>query len=57
LLALAGVDPSEISRRTGQGSVAFTYDRSGHLFPEVDSGAEAELRRIGPRDGRAMEAL
>jgi hypothetical protein len=35
LLALAGVDPSEISRRAGHFSVAFTYD-CGHLFPEID---------------------
>jgi hypothetical protein len=26
LLALAGVDPSEIARRAGHSSVAFTYD-------------------------------
>jgi integrase len=36
LLALAGVDPSEIARRAGHSSVAFAYDRYGHLFPEID---------------------
>ncbi|MGB9112679.1 MAG: tyrosine-type recombinase/integrase [Acidimicrobiales bacterium] len=52
LLAAAGVDPSEIARRAGHSSVAFTYDRYGHLFPEVDSGAAAKLdglRRTGLR--------
>jgi integrase len=43
LLAGAGVDPSEIARRAGHSSVAFTYDRYGHLFPEVDSGAAGKL--------------
>ena len=43
LLAAAGVDPSEIARRAGHSSVSFTYDRYGHLFPEVDSGAAAKL--------------
>jgi integrase len=38
-LAAAGVDPSEIARRAGHASVAFTYDRYGHLLPEVDKQA------------------
>jgi integrase len=46
LLAAAGVDPSEIARRAGHSSVSFTYDRYGHLFPEVDSGAAAKLDAI-----------
>jgi integrase len=46
LLALAGVDPSEISRRAGHSSVAFTYDRYGHLFPEVDKQAAEKLERV-----------
>ena len=39
------------SARAGHSSVAFTYDRYGHLFPEVDSGAAAKrdaLRNSGP---------
>jgi integrase len=46
LLALAGVDPSEISRRAGHSSVAFTYDRYGHLFPEIDKQAAQKLERV-----------
>jgi len=46
LLAAAGVDPSEIARRAGHTSVAFTYDRYGHLFPEVDVGAAAKLNAL-----------
>jgi integrase len=46
LLVAAGVDPSEIARRAGHSSVAFTYDRYGHLFPEVDSGAAVKLDAI-----------
>jgi integrase len=46
LLALAGVDPSEISRRAGHSSVAFTYDRYGHLFPEIDKDAGDKLERV-----------
>jgi hypothetical protein len=47
LLALAGVDPSEISRlRKGHASVAFTYDRYGHLLPEVDKQAAAKLEAL-----------
>jgi integrase len=46
LLALAGVDPSEISRRAGHSWVAFTYDRYGHLFPEVDKQAAQKLERV-----------
>jgi len=45
LLALAGVDPSEISRRAGHFSVAFTYD-CGHLFPEIDKQAAQMLERV-----------
>jgi integrase len=43
LLALAGVDPSEIARRAGHSSVAFIYDRYGHLFPEIDNQAAQRL--------------
>jgi integrase len=46
LLALAGVDPSEIARRAGHSSVAFTYDRYGHLFPEIDKQAAQKLERV-----------
>lgn len=46
LLALAGVDPSEIARRAGHSSVAFTYDRYGHLFPEIDKQAAEKLERV-----------
>jgi integrase len=46
LLALAGVDPSEIARRAGHTSVAFTYDRYGHLFPEIDKQAAQKLERV-----------
>jgi integrase len=50
LLAAAGVDPSEIARRAGHSSVAFTYDRYGHLFPEVDEWAAAKLDAIRTGD-------
>jgi hypothetical protein len=33
----AGVDPIEIARRTGHPSVAFIYDRYGHLFTEIEN--------------------
>ena len=46
LLAAGGVDPSEIARRAGHSSVSFTYDRDGHLFPEVDEWAAAKLDAI-----------
>jgi integrase len=46
LLALAGVDPSEIARRAGHSSVAFTYDRYGHLFPEIDKQAASKLEAV-----------
>ncbi|HZT66035.1 MAG TPA: site-specific integrase [Acidimicrobiales bacterium] len=45
-LAAAGVDPSEIARRAGHASVAFTYDRYGHLLPEVDKQAAAKLEHL-----------
>jgi integrase len=48
LLALAGVDPLEIARRAGHTSVAFTYDRYGHLFPEIDKQAAQKLERVRP---------
>ncbi|MCU1489089.1 MAG: phage integrase [Acidimicrobiaceae bacterium] len=48
LLALVGVDPSEIARRAGHSSVAFTYDRHGHLFPEIDKQAAQKLVRVRP---------
>jgi hypothetical protein len=40
------VDPSKSARRTGYSSVAFTYDRYGHRFPEVDVGAVAKLETL-----------
>src|SRR5208283_4654221 len=46
LLAAAAVDPMEIARRARHSSVAFTYDRYGHLFPEADSMAAAKLEAI-----------
>lgn len=46
LLAAAGVDPGEIARRAGHSSVAFTYDRYGHLFPELDRQAAAKLDTV-----------
>jgi YD repeat-containing protein len=48
------VDPSEIARRAGHTSVAFTYDHYGHLFPETDRDAAAKLDaiRAGGLDGR-----
>lgn len=45
-LAAAGVDPSEIARRAGHASVAFTYDRYGHLLPEVDKQAAVKLEGV-----------
>jgi integrase len=45
-LAAAGVDPSEIARRAGHSSVAFTYDRYGHLFPEIDKQAALKLNLV-----------
>jgi integrase len=45
-LAAAGVDPSEIARRAGHASVAFTYDRYGHLLPEMDKAAAAKLDQL-----------
>jgi hypothetical protein len=48
LLALAGVDPSEIARRAGHSSVAFTYERYGHLFPEIEKQAAQKLERVRP---------
>ena len=50
-IAAAGVDPTEIARRAGHSSVAFTYDRYGHLLPEVDkqAGEKLEMLRSGAR--------
>jgi YD repeat-containing protein len=45
-LAAAGVDPSEIVRRAGHSSVAFTYDHYGHLLSEVDKQAAAKLDQL-----------
>jgi integrase len=44
--AAGGVDPSEIARRAGHSSVSFTYDRYGHLFPEIDKQAAQKLERV-----------
>jgi len=46
LMAAAGVDPSEIVRRAGHSGVAFTYDRYGLLFPEIDKQAAEKLERV-----------
>jgi integrase len=51
LLAAAGVEPSEIARRAGHSSVAFTYDRYGHLFPEIDKQAAVKLDELRKRHG------
>ncbi|MGO9334857.1 MAG: integrase [Acidimicrobiales bacterium] len=40
------MDSSEIARRAGHTSVAFTYDRYGHLLPEVDKQAGARLEAL-----------
>jgi integrase len=45
-LAAAGVGVSEIARRAGHSSVAFTYDHYGHLLPEVDKAAATELDQL-----------
>lgn len=45
-MAEAGLDPSEIARRAGHTSVAFTYDRYGHLLPEVDKQAGVKLEAL-----------
>jgi hypothetical protein len=49
LLAAGGVDPSEIARRVGHSSVAFTYHRQGHLLPEVDKQATTKLETSAPK--------
>jgi len=36
----------EIARRAGHASVAFTYDRYGHLLPEIDKQAAGKLESI-----------
>ena len=54
LLALAGVDPSEIARRAGHTSVSFTYDHYGHLFPEIDKQAGLKLERVRAVAGEAV---
>jgi integrase len=56
-LALAGVDPSEIARRAGHSSVAFTYDRYGHLFPEVDKQAAEKLEAVRHKEGVTVSFL
>jgi hypothetical protein len=43
MVAAAGVDPMEIARCAGYSRVAFTYDRKGNLFPEVDYGASIAI--------------
>lgn len=40
-----GVDPSEFARRAGHANVAFTYDRYGHLFREIDKEAAEKQER------------
>jgi hypothetical protein len=34
------------SRAASHSSVSFTYDRHGHVFPEVDVGAAAKLEAL-----------
>jgi len=46
------VDPMEIARRAGHSSVAFTYDRYGHLFPEPDTMAAAKLDAFRLKDSQ-----
>jgi integrase len=36
----------EIARPAGHSSVAFTYDRYGHLLPEVDKQAASKLEAL-----------
>lgn len=43
LWIFAGDDAKVISARAGHSSVAFTYDRYGHLFPESDERSRARL--------------
>jgi len=37
---------SEIERLAGYASAAFTYDRYGHFFPEVDKQAADKLEAV-----------
>jgi hypothetical protein len=37
---------AEIARRAGHASVAFTYDRCGHLLPEADKQAATKLEVV-----------
>ena len=57
LIALAGIDPSGIARRAGHSSVAFSYVRYGHLFPEADTMAAAKLDQIRIPRARAEVGL
>lgn len=56
LLALAGVDPSENARRAGHSNMAFTYDRHGHLFPEIDTRSATMLETIPSGGLDALES-
>jgi hypothetical protein len=45
------------SHAASHSSVSFTYDRYGHLFPEVDVGVAANLealRNFGPLTGARL---
>jgi hypothetical protein len=42
-----GVDPSEFARHAGHASVAFTYDRYGNPFPEIDEEAADTWNEYG----------
>lgn len=33
-------------RRAGHSSAAFTYDRYGHLFPEIDRQAAQKVEKV-----------
>jgi integrase len=57
LLAAAGIDPMEVGRRAGHSSVAFTYDRYGHLVPEADTGKAAKLDAIRTAPASAEEGV
>jgi hypothetical protein len=49
LLAAAGVDPKEVSRRDGDATVIFTNGRYGQPLPEADRGPQPSSTCSGPR--------
>jgi integrase len=52
----AGANPLEVSRRTGHTSTAFTLDRYGHLFPDVDQSVAHRLEGL-ISDGRKTDEI